>query len=165
MLVTAAIRSAKLENETKSIDFLNIEWYQTSKRIQRLITDGGKDVAIRFLSKGQDLKQGDVLYEDNNSIIVVSILPCEVIVLNTTDLITLGYISYEIGNKHVPLFVEDNQLYMPYERSMYNWLKNNGYSPELKQAKLLHPLNANVDFDQHKKITFTPPKSGLSLKL
>lgn len=165
MIVETALRNCQPDKEVKTIDFLSIEWYQASKRVQRLVTDGGKNIAIRFLGKGQSLNDGDVLYEDENSLIVVYILPCEAIVVHTTDLITLGYISYEIGNKHAPVFIENNKLCMPYERSMYDWLKKNNYSLEILQIKLLHPLNANVDFFHLNKITFTPPKSGISLKL
>lgn len=165
MVVTQAIRNSTAQEVEQHIDYLYIEWYQTSKRIQRLVTADGEGIAIRFLGRGQDLRNGDILYEDDHKVVMVSILPCEAIVFTTSDLATLGLIAYEIGNKHIPLFAEDNSLYMPYERSMYDWFCKNGYAVEIVQKQLCNPLNANVDFDQHKKFTFTPPKGGLSLKL
>lgn len=165
MIVTQAIRNSTPSEVNKQIDYLPIEWYQTSKRIQRLLTTGGLAIAIRFLGKRQCLQDGDILYEDNDKVVMVSILPCEAIVVKFTDLITLGLIAYEIGNKHIPLFVEDKSLFMPYENAMYDWLCDHGYMPIIMYKQLCYPLNANVDFDQHKKFTFTPPKGGLSLKI
>lgn len=165
MLVTQAIRNCKSEEIEKHIDYLYIEWYQVEKRIQRLVTADGVPIAIRFLGKGQSLKDGDILYEDQQKIIMVSILPCEVIAFIASDMSTLGLVAYEIGNKHIPLFAEGNSLYMPYERSMQEWFNKNGYTIEIVDKKLRCPLNANVDFEQHKKFTFTLPKGSLSLKL
>nr|ALA55563.1 urease accessory protein UreE [Myroides marinus] len=165
MVITSAIRNTVSTAEKKHIDYLYIEWYQTTKRLQRLVTIEGMDIAIRFLGKGQELKDGDVLYEDDVKVVIVSLLPCEAIVVVLPNLIVLGLVAYEIGNKHIPLYVEHMSLYMPYERAMYDWLSNNGYSPSIEPKKLCFALNANVDFDQHKKFTFTPPKGGLSLKL
>lgn len=165
MLVTQAIRNCKSEEIEKHIDYLYIEWYQVEKRIQRLVTADGVSIAIRFLGKGQSLKDGDILYEDQQKVIMVSILPCEAISFKAFDMITLGLVAYEIGNKHIPLFAEGNSLYMPYERSMQEWFDKNGYTTEAIEKKLRCPLNANVDFEQHKKFTFTLPKGSLSLKL
>lgn len=165
MVITQAIRNCKSDELTQHIDYLYIEWYQTSKRIQRLVTADGMDIAIRFLGKGQDLKSGDVLYEDEHKVVLVSILPCKAIAYTTTDLSTLSLIAYEVGNKHIPLFAEEDSLFMPYERAMYDWFVKNGYAVELIEKQLNNPLNANVDFNQHKQFSFTPPKGGLALKL
>ncbi|MDM1383648.1 urease accessory protein UreE [Myroides marinus] len=165
MVVTQAIRNSTAQEVEQHIDYLYIEWYQTSKRIQRLVTADGEDIAIRFLGKGQDLKHGDILYEDLHKVVMVSILACEAIAFTTTDLSVLSLVAYEVGNKHTPLFAEGNSVFMPYERAMYDWFLKNGYKAEIVQKQLCNPLNANVDFNQHKKFTFTPPKGGLSLKL
>lgn len=164
MLVLQALRNCKVEEVDKEIDFLYIEWYQASKRIQRLQTAGGMDIAIRFLGKGQDLLDGDILYEDQQSVVMVSVLPCEAIVLTLADPVTLGLVCFEIGNKHLSLFVEGDSILMPYERPMFQWLAENQYLPKVEKRQLLKQLNANVDFQQHKKFVFTPPKMKLSIK-
>ena len=165
MIVTQAIRNCASSELKQSIDYLYIEWHQTQRRIQRLVTASGTDISIRFLGKGQYLRDGDVLYEEQDKVILVSILPCEAIVLTISDKLILGLVAYEIGNKHLPLYVEGDSLCLPYERTIYDWMINNGYSPEVQQRQLRYPLNANVDFEQHKKFVFTPPKGGLTLKL
>lgn len=164
MIVTQAIRNCNPATLDKSIDYLFIAWYQTSKRLQRLTTAGGQAIAIRFLGKGQELKEGDVLYEDEHKVIMVSILPCEAIVLACSNKQELALVAYEIGNKHLSLFVEGYKLYLPYERSLFDWFVHQGYAPSIEEKQLCHPLNANVDFEQHKKFSFTLPQGGLVLK-
>lgn len=95
---------------------------------------------------------------------MVSVIPCEAIILTPVDPITLGLICFEIGNKHLSLFVEGNSILMPYERPMFQWLADNEYNPKIEMRKLLKKLNANVDFQQHKKFVFKPPKMKLSIK-
>jgi len=165
MVITQAIRNSKPEQILKHIDYLFIHWYQSEKRIQRLVTHDGTAIAIRFLGHGQNVLDGDILYEDANKVIMVSILPCDVIALLFSKRTTTALLAYEIGNKHIPLYVENNNLLVPYERTLFEWLQNKGYQPEVLQKKLTSPLNANVDFYQHKKFSFTPPKGGLPLKI
>lgn len=165
MIITQAIRNCLPQEVEKQIDYLFIAWYQTSKRIQRLTTADGQAIAIRFLGKNQRLSEGDILYEDESKVIMVSILPCEALVVATDHWIQLSWLAYEIGNKHVPLFVKGTDLYMPYERPMQDWLTSKGYQPKVEQKKLSNPLNANVDYEQHKKISFKLPQGGLVLKI
>ena len=165
MIITQVIRNCKAQEVEKQIDYLFIDWYQATKRIQRFSTAAGQAVAIRFLGQGQILREGDILYEEEHQVIMVSILPCEALVLTVDHWIKLGWVASEIGNKHLPLFIEDSSLCMPYEHPMHQWLINKGYQPSIEQKKLCNPLNANVDYEQHKKIAFKMPKGGIVLKI
>src|SRR6476659_9414828 len=86
------------------IDWLQLEWYESSKRILRKQTQAGIEVALKFLDKDPMLTQGDILYEDDTTIIAIDILPCEVLVVKPANLFEMASVCYEIGNKHLPLF-------------------------------------------------------------
>jgi urease accessory protein len=101
------------------------------------------------------LQDGDILYEDEEKIVAVTIKPCEVIRVMAIDFLQIAFISSEIGNKHLPLFVEANELLMPYERSMYEWLTKQGFDPQLCERQLLRQFNANVDPKHHQKMKFS----------
>jgi len=58
------------------IDWLPLEWHETSKRVLRKQTLAGNDLALKFLDKDPALAQGDVLYEGDTLIIAIDILPC-----------------------------------------------------------------------------------------
>jgi len=119
------------------IDFLELEWFETSKRIQSKVTNNGIKIAIKFLKEGQRLSQDDVLFKDNKKAIVINIKECEAIVVAPTSLLEMGTVCYEVGNKHVPIFIQDNQVLIPFEEPLFRWLSASGYRPvkEMRQLK------------------------------
>ncbi|WP_447642560.1 MULTISPECIES: urease accessory protein UreE [Chitinophagaceae] len=138
------------ENPTsKNVDYLDLEWFETTKRIQRKRSRQGTEIAIKFLREGQRLRQGDILFENEEKIIVVNILETEAIVISPTTLLEMGTVCYEIGNKHMPLFIEDDKVMMPFEMPMFRWLEGCGYKPEKHVVKLLNILKSNVEPHNH----------------
>ena len=145
MIIQQTIGNTKTQSiEGLEIDLLEIEWFETTKRIQRKRTNSGIEIAIKFIQEGQRLNQDDILYQDNKKAIVVNIKPCEAIVMTPSSLLEMGTICYEIGNKHLPLFIQNEQIMMPFEMPMFRWLEASGYKPEKQEIKLLHLLKSNV---------------------
>lgn len=126
------------------VDVLEIEWFEATKRIQRRRTNAGMEIAIKFIQEGQRLHQDDILYQDDKKVVAVYIKPCEAIVMTPASLLEMGTICYEIGNKHLPLFIQNDQIMMPFEMPMFRWLEASGYSPEKQEIQLLHLLKSNV---------------------
>lgn len=132
-----------------TIDPLELEWFETAKRIQRKTTAGGMEIAIRFLREGQRLLQHDVLYMDKQKAVVVHIKPCDAIVVSPRSLLQMGTICYEIGNKHLPLFIQDGQVLIPYEEPLFRWLLASGYEPVKEEKQLVNMLKSNVEPHEH----------------
>lgn len=130
--------------EGLTIDTLVLEWYEATKRIQRKSTQGGMDIALKLLREGMWLREGDVIYKDEQKAVVVRILPCETIVLTPHSMLEMGTVCYEIGNKHMPLFIENDEVMMPYEAPMFRWLESSGYHPRMEVRKLINLLKSNV---------------------
>ena len=130
-------------------DPLPLEWFEPTKRILRKHSAGGRDVAIRLVREGQRLHEGDIVWQDEHTAVVVDILPAEAIVVAPTSLLQMGTICYEIGNKHLPLFIQDDQVLVPYEAPLFRLLTAAGYQPQRETRKLLHMLKANVEPHGH----------------
>lgn len=130
-------------------DLLQLEWYETTKRIQRKHTQQGMEIAVRFLREGQRLRQGDILYMDEQKAVVVDILPSDAIVVSPRSLLEMGSVCYEIGNKHLPVFIQNNQVLLPYEEPIFRWLVASGYATEKQHTRLTNLLNANVQPHSH----------------
>lgn len=128
----------------RCIDWLQLEWYESSKRILRKQTQAGIEVALKFLDKDPMLTQGDILYEDDTTIIAVDILPCEVLVVKPANLFEMASVCYEIGNKHLPLFFEKEEVVVPFEMPLFRLLSTQGYAIKQDKRKLLHPLRTTV---------------------
>ena len=126
------------------IDYLLLEWYETSKRIWTKHTIYGKEISFKFLNENPALTEGDILFTDEKSIIVVSIIICDCIVLEPKTMFEMACACYEIGNKHLPLFYEDDQLFVPFELPLFNLLQVQGYEIKKDVRKLLKPLRTTV---------------------
>lgn len=128
----------------KSVDYLDLEWFECTKRIQRKKTRNGADLAIKFLKEGQRLREGDILFEDEEKIIAVNVLETEAIVMNPHSMMQMGTLCYEIGNKHIPLFIQSGKVLLPFEMPIYRWLEASGFAPKKESVKLLNLLKSNV---------------------
>jgi urease accessory protein len=132
-----------------NIDILEIEWYEATKRIQRKTSNDGTDLSIKFLKEGQRLHDGDILYQDDQKAIVVHIKSCEALVIKPKTMLDMGTVCYEIGNKHMPLFIQDDRVMMPFEMPMFRWLEAAGYQPTKEEHQLLNLLKSNVEPHGH----------------
>lgn len=133
----------------RQTDLLQLEWYETSRRIQRRHTAGGREIALRLLKQGLRLQQGDVVYMDETTAVVVDILPCEAIVVTPASMLEMGTVCYEIGNKHLPIFIQDNEVLIPWEEPLFRWLEAAGYKPVKAMRKLTDMLRSNVAPHNH----------------
>ena len=145
----------------KKVDLLQIEWFESTKRIQRKRTDDGMDLAIKFLREGQCLHEGDILFEDATKRVLVYIKPCDAIVIQPQSLLEMGTICYEIGNKHLPVFIQEDQVLIPFEDPLYKWLEAAGYKPKVENRQLLNLLKSNISPHSHE----APSSSSLFNKI
>ncbi len=139
----------------RHIDWLPLEWYESNKRILRKRTLSGREIALKFLHENPALTQGDILYADEQTLIAIDILPCEVIAIQPASMYEMASVCYEIGNKHLPLFYEDGVLLVPYEAPLFNLLDAGGLAPHREKRKLLHPLKTTVAAHGHGSSLFS----------
>ena len=105
--------------------------------------NNGKEVSLKFLNENPELTEGDILYADESTIILVSILPCNCIVMQPKNMFEMASVCYEIGNKHLPLFYEADQLLVPFETPLFNLLSVQGYAVRQEERKLLTSFKNN----------------------
>ncbi|EGV42536.1 urease accessory protein UreE [Bizionia argentinensis JUB59] len=133
----------------KDKDVLSLEWFETTKRIMRKKTEANNEIVIKFLKEGTRLKEGDILYEDDEKVVIVNILPCDAIQVTPRSIYEMGTVCYEIGNKHLPLFIQGDNVLIPYEKPLERLLVASGYEVTKTHCKLLNMLKANVAPHQH----------------
>lgn len=138
-----------VELDGLEIDRLEIQWFEAGKPVLRKETAQGEDVSVRFFKHGQRLRQGDVLFRDDRKALVVDILPCEAIRIQPRTMLEMGIACYEIGNKHLPTFIQDDAILLPYEEPIFKWLEGKGFKPDRITAKLLDLINATVSPHAH----------------
>lgn len=144
MLIQTKTGNLSDRTNNKAVDWLPLQWHETRKRILRKKTAGGKEVAVKFLNENPDLTEGDILFEDKETIIVVSVLPCDCIVIKPGNMFEMASVCYEIGNKHLPLFYEHESLLVPFDAPLMRLLQAQGYDVQKEERKLLQPLKTTV---------------------
>jgi len=128
---------------TQMLDTVSLQWFEADRRIIRTTTTGGREIAFRLLKEGQRLHHEDVVYLDKQLAIVVQIEPSEVMVLAPQTLPEMARACYEIGNKHTPLFLDGNELLLPFDKPLFEWLQAAGFTPTRQQRRLSDQLRAN----------------------
>ena len=128
---------------TQMLDTVSLQWFEADRRIIRTTTTGGREIAFRLLKEGQRLHHEDVVYLDKQLAIVVQIEPSEVMVLAPQTLPEMARACYEIGNKHTPLFLDGNELLLPFDKPLFEWLQTAGVAPTRQQRRLSEQLRAN----------------------
>ena len=149
MLVQQKLGNINSSSINKNIDWLELEWHETNKRILHKKTRAGREVMMKFLKENQNLTQGDILFEDAETIIVIGIQQCDAIVIKPKNNFEIAAICYEIGNKHLPLFFQDDELLIAYEAPLFNLLISLGYNVKKESRKLLNPLKTSVTSHAH----------------
>lgn len=137
----------------KKIDYVDIEWHESFKKLHKKTSKNGLDVGIKLgndiLIKG--LRQGDVLgiYED--TVIAVNIPPAKALVITVEDLDLIPKVCYEIGNKHATLFKgETNNTFVTiFDEPMKTMLEKIGVLVEEKEVKFDFEKSISSSINNH----------------
>ncbi|MDO5614973.1 MAG: urease accessory protein UreE [Cruoricaptor ignavus] len=142
ILINEVIQNPDITNLQK--DILEIEWYETSKSVLRRTTKNGKEIGIKKNNR-TPLQDGDIIYTDDDIYIQVIINPCDCIVIQPRNIIEMGVVCFEIGNMHLPIYINQNeQISVAYEAPLYDFLQRKNYDCFIDNRKLLQTQMLNI---------------------
>lgn len=140
MIITKALGNLdNFESSNKNIDWLELEWEELNKRILRKKTLNGTEIAIS-LDKDDSLQYGDVLYEDENTLIAIRTKLERVFVIKPTTMQEMGKAAFEIGNRHTPCIIEDNEILVRYDHTLEKLLDEVGVPYEESERRFKEPF-------------------------
>ncbi|WP_067730664.1 urease accessory protein UreE [Oceanobacillus damuensis] len=84
------------------------------KRIQRVETDHGRELGIR-LKESRDLEAGDVLYMDDENMIIIDVLSDDLLIIRPRSINEMGTIAHQLGNRHLPAQFEGDEMLIQYD--------------------------------------------------
>ena len=105
---------ATLEKRAPHIEKVYIESDHLVKRVQRVVTDHGKELGIR-LKENRELTDGDVLFMDESNMIVVQVLADDILTIQPIDIQQMGEIAHQLGNRHLPAQLEGGDMLVQYD--------------------------------------------------
>ncbi len=155
MLVTEKIGNLELfAIINRNIDYVLLNWYETKKRMLRKKTITGKVIIMKFLDEHPQLTVGDVIYEDDFNLIAIDIKECNAIIIRPRSIHEMVAVCYEIGNKHLPLFYQDDEILTPYEAPLFKSFRVSGYAVEQAKRKLIKPLKTTLPYSKSSNSLF-----------
>jgi urease accessory protein len=93
-------------------DRLSLTAEERSRSRHPYLTEGGQEVYLQ-LKRGTNLRHGDRLQaEDDNLIVEILAKPEQVMVVIAVHALDLLQAAYHLGNRHVPLEITDDRLYL-----------------------------------------------------
>lgn len=105
------------------------------KRIQRVVTDHGREIGIR-LKEAKELVDGDVLWMDEHNAIVVSVLPDDLLVIQPVSMKQMGEIAHQLGNRHLPAQFEEGEMLVQYDYLVEELLQQLGIPYKWEKRKV-----------------------------
>ena len=119
------------QTDGRTIIPVYLEWYELDKKLLRKKTQKGEEIGIRVENR---LSEGDILYKDKNEIIVVKVKECELTHIDVSDMVQMGKLCFELGNRHLSLTIQDSYVETIYDEPTFLYLKKLGFSPEKKMG-------------------------------
>lgn len=132
--------------EKKRIETVEIDWFERDKRILRKTASSGEELGIRV---DHTLNEGDVLFEDDEKIIAVTIAPCDLVLVHIHGIREMGQCCFELGNRHLPLAIGDDSVLCPYDEPTFAYMKHKGFDVEKVRRKFVNYTECRGHTHEH----------------
>lgn len=117
------------------VERIYLESDELLKRVLRVTSDHGHEYGIS-LPKGSEMRDGDILFNDGHNMVVISVKEDDVIVITPRDINEMGEIAHNLGNKHLPVQIEDGKIIIQYDYLVEKFLQDLQINFERKNMKL-----------------------------
>ncbi|AIG64681.1 Urease accessory protein UreE [Corynebacterium atypicum] len=89
------------ERQELDVDFAVFDNESRLKRVQRVTTEGGAEIALRLDRDVRELADGDILLRDGDKVVAVKIAPTDVLVIAPKDIREALVTAHTLGNRHL----------------------------------------------------------------
>ena len=117
------------------VERIYLESDELLKRVLRVTSDHGHEYGIS-LPKGSEMRDGDILFNDGHNMVVISVKEDDVIVITPRHINEMGEVAHNLGNKHLPVQIEDGKIIIQYDYLVEKFLQDLQVNFERKNMKL-----------------------------
>jgi len=123
----------KLTHAQPATVILKLPFEKRQKSRLRATLEDGREAGL-FLERGEVLRNGDCLMAEDNSIVQIVADKENVSQIQTNDPLLLARACYHLGNRHVALQIEVNQLTYLHDHVLDEMLQQLGLEVTITQA-------------------------------
>lgn len=124
----------KIGKTNKRVDTVLIEWFERDKKLLRKTTSSGEDIGIKI---NHTLNEGDIIFEDDEKIIVIEIAPSDLISVEISGIKEMGRLCFELGNRHLSLAISDSCVKCPFDEPTFEYLGRLGFNAKKVHEKFV----------------------------
>lgn len=117
------------------IERIYLESDELLKRVLRVTSDHENEYGIS-LPKGSEMRDGDILFNDGHNMVIISVKEDDVLVITPRDINEMGEVAHNLGNKHLPVQIEDGKIIIQYDYLVEKFLMDIKVQFERKNMKL-----------------------------
>ncbi len=132
-MLTISTKLTHISAVTKIDDVVALSYDLRQKSRIRVTLESGKEAAL-FMTRGTILRGGDYLQAENGSIIEVIAADQEVMRVTANSSYDLARAAYHLGNRHVPLEINENWLTLEADRVLHDMLLGLGVYVQILNA-------------------------------
>ena len=141
MILVEEIRGSLCADESRRVERVALGWEDRLRSRQRVCSDSGTEIGVK-LPTGQPLKEDDILFEDEERVVVVAAIPEYVLVLYADSPLDMGRLCYQVGNRHAPICVQDGRVLTPYDSVLEAYFVKMGVRCEKAEEPFTHDFGA-----------------------
>ena len=125
-----------LENlEKYHVETIYVDSEDLLKRILSVTSDHKREYGIS-LENGERIKDGDLLFNEDNKIIVVRTKSEDVLVIKPKSMNEMGEIAHKLGNRHLQAQFSNGEMIIQYDRLVEDELKRDNINYSREDIKL-----------------------------
>lgn len=121
--------------EKYEIESIHLTNEEVLKRLIIAKSDLNHEYAIK-LEDGKRLVDGDVLANENNKLVVVRLELADVLIITSDSIGNIAMIAHNLGNRHMPAQFNENEMIVPYDYLVEEYLQEIKAQYERKKIKL-----------------------------
>jgi urease accessory protein len=110
---------------TKRVERFRFDWHERDKKILRKVIVGtGEEIGLK---PDRPLSDGDILYADGDRVIAAELTPAPLIAVAVADMIGMGRVCCELGNRHLPVAIGETAVRVPFDKPTFDYLTKLGF--------------------------------------
>lgn len=121
--------------ENYQIENIHITSDDVLKRVIIINSDLNNEYGIK-LEEDKKLTDGDILFNDNQKLIVVRLELSDVLVITSKSIGEMAMIAHNLGNRHMPAQFSETEMIVPYDYLVEEYLQEVKAQYERKKVKL-----------------------------